>query len=63
MGTELAPSYANLFMSRFEGQYVYTNPSYTIVWKKITCDVFLIWPYGMPALEQVIDHLVQYVPL
>ena len=26
MGTKLAPSYANLFMTKFEEKYVYTYP-------------------------------------
>ena len=34
MGTKLAPSYANLFMSKFEDKYVYTYPLQPQLWIK-----------------------------
>ena len=33
IGTKLAPSYANLFMRKFEEKYVYTYPLQPILWK------------------------------
>ena len=57
MGTKLAPSYANLFMTKFEEKYVYTYPLQPKLWKRFIDDIFLIWPYGMDLLLEFIDHL------
>ena len=40
MGTKLAPSYANLFMAKFEGKYVYTYPLQPKLWKRFIDDIF-----------------------
>ena len=45
MGTKMAPSYANLFMTRFEGKYVYTYPVQPKLWKRFIDDIFLIWSH------------------
>ena len=45
MGTKLAPSYANLFMTKCEEKYVYTYPLQPILWKRFIDDIFFIWPY------------------
>ena len=50
MGTKLAPSYANLFMTKFEDKYVYTHPQQPLLWKRFIDDIFLIWPHGMNSL-------------
>ena len=44
MGTKLAPSYANLFMSKFEQDNVYTYHLQPTLWKRFIDDIFLIWP-------------------
>ena len=63
MGTKLAPSYANLFMSRFAGQHVYTNPSHPILRKRFTDDIFLLWPHRITAIQQLSDHLNAVYPI
>ena len=50
MGTKLAPSYANLFMTKFEEKYVITYQLQPKLWKSFIDDIFLIWPYGMSHL-------------
>ena len=57
MGTKLAPSYANLFMSSFEDKYVYTYPQQPTLWKRFIDDIFLIWPHGKESLNKFIKHL------
>ena len=57
MGTKLAPSYANLFMSKFEDKYVYTYPLQPLIWKRFIDDIFLIWPHGKNSLVEFIKHL------
>ena len=57
MGTKLAPSYANLFMTKFEEKYVYTYPRQPKQWKRFIDDFFMIWPHGMDSLLEFIDHL------
>ena len=46
MGTKLAPSYANLFMSHFEDKYVYRYPLQHFLWKRYIDGIFLIWTYS-----------------
>ena len=57
MGTKLVPSYANLFMTRFEEKYVYTYPLQPKLWKRFIDDIFLIWPHGMDSILEFINHL------
>ena len=45
IGTKLAHSYANLFMTRFEENYVYTYHLQPKLWKRFIDDIFLIWPH------------------
>ena len=57
MGTKLAPSYAKLFMTKFEEKYVYTYPLQPKLWKRLIDDIFIIWPHGMDSLLEFINHL------
>ena len=57
MGTKLAPSYANLFMTKFEEKYVYTYALQPKLWKRFIDDIFLIWPHGIDSLLKFIEHL------
>ena len=57
MGTKLAPSYANLLMTKFEEKYLYTYPLQPKLWKRFIDDIFLIWPHGMDLLLEFMDHL------
>ena len=57
MGTKMAPSYTNLFVTKFEEKYVHTYPLQPKLWKRFIDDIFLIWPHGMDSLLKLIDHL------
>ena len=57
MGTKLACSYANLFMTKFEEKFVYTYPLQPKLWKGFIDDIFLIWPHGIDSLLKFINHL------
>ena len=57
MGTKLAPSYANLFMTKFEDKYVFTYPLQPLLWKRFIDDIFLIWTHGRNSLTKFTGHL------
>ena len=57
MGTKLALSYANLFMSKFEQDHVYTYHLQPVLWKRFIDDIFLMWTHGMESLKEFILHL------
>ena len=57
MGTKLAPSYANLFMTKFEQNHVYTYHLQPTLWMKFIDDIFMIWAHGMDSLLEFIEYL------
>ena len=57
IGTKLAPSYANLFMTKFEQIHVYAYHLQPTLWKRFIDDIFMIWPHGMDSLLEFIQHL------
>ena len=57
MGTKLAPSYANLFMSEFEEKHVYTYDLQPKIWLRYIDDIFCIWQHGSAELEKFTTHL------
>ena len=57
MGTKLAPSCANLFMTKFEQIHIYTYHLQPTLWKRFIDDIFMIWPHGMDSLLEFIQHL------
>ena len=57
MGTKLTPSYANLFVTKFEQTHLYTYHLLPTIWKTFIDDIFMIWPHGMDSLSEFIKHL------
>ena len=57
MGTRLAPSYTNLFMSDFEDKFVYTYREQPLWWKRFIYDIFMLWTHGRDQLDEFIAHL------
>ena len=57
MGTKLALSYSNIFMSHFEEKYVNPHHNLPLLWKRFIDATFLIWTHGMNKLMQFITHL------
>ena len=57
MGTRVAPTYANIFMSDFEDRFVYTYHKQPLLWVRFIDDIFFIWEHGEPELEDFIAYL------
>ena len=57
MGAKLAPGYSNLFMSKFELDFVYTYHTQPLLWKRYIDDCFCIWTGTYQDLLKFIDHL------
>ena len=53
MGTKMAPSYANLFMDRFERAFLAQEPIQPLIWKRYMC----IWTGTRSELESFLDRL------
>ncbi|XP_041424932.1 uncharacterized protein LOC121395445 [Xenopus laevis] len=55
MGSNVAPSYANIFMGKFEEKFIYDNQlfkKHCIKWLRYIDDVFIIWEGPRLSLEQ-----------
>ncbi len=62
MGTKLAPSYANIFMAKFEHTYVYPHHAKFLVWWRYIDDIFTIFQCDKPTAEGFINDLNQCHP-
>ena len=52
MGTRVAPNFANVYMGRFEENFVYKTEwsNYVIIWVRFIDDIFLIWKGDIDSL-------------
>ncbi len=57
MGTKLAPSYANIFMAKFEHMYVYPSTTKFLIWWRYIDDIFTIFDCEMSEVETFIKDL------
>ena len=57
MGTRMAPSYANLFMDRFERAFLAQEPIQPLVWKRYIDDILCIWTGSRSELDNFLDRL------
>ena len=64
MGTRVAPNFANVYMGRFEENFVYKTDwsNYVIIWVRFIDDIFLIWKGDIDSLTEFIDHLNNAAP-
>ena len=62
MGTRMAPSYANLFMGRFEQHAIANALHKPLIWWRFIDDIFLIWTEGEEHLKHFISHLSSIHP-
>ncbi|XP_068090322.1 vomeronasal type-2 receptor 26-like [Hyperolius riggenbachi] len=62
MGSNVAPSYANLYMGLFEEAFVYSNclyQRYAKCWYRFIDDIFCVWAGPRSALDQFLIDLSQ----
>jgi len=57
MGTRVAPSYANIFMTNLEENLLEKAAHKPHTYKRFIDDIFLIWIYSLKSLEEFIDYL------
>ena len=57
MGTKMAPSYANLFMDRFERAFLAQEPIQPLIWKRYIDDILCIWTGSRSELDDFLDRL------
>ncbi|CAJ0954263.1 unnamed protein product [Ranitomeya imitator] len=60
MGSNVAPAYANLYMDRFERDFVYTNPGFqqhALAWYRYIDDVFCVWRGNLTSLLEFYDTI------
>ena len=58
LGTRMAPSYANLFMGKFEQEFLKTQNKFPLVWWRYIDDVFNLDTPG-PVSERVLTGVEQ----
>ncbi|XP_075425517.1 vomeronasal type-2 receptor 26-like [Ascaphus truei] len=60
MGSNVAPTYANIFMARFEEEFIYPHPGFINhghMWVRYIDDVFLIWLGDVGSLLSFISDI------
>ena len=57
MGSKMAPSYANLFLSLFEVNDLENAPFQPHTWLGYIDDIFMIWTKGLDNLKIFINYL------
>ena len=57
MGTRMAPSYANLFLGKFEHDALLRAPYQTYLWLWFIVDIFMISTEGLEKLKLFVDYL------
>ncbi|XP_071796343.1 uncharacterized protein [Asterias amurensis] len=62
MGTKMAPSYANLFMSQLEDRLLSSAPNRPLVWWRFIDDIFSIWCGDQDSLDEFTNHINSFHP-
>ena len=60
MGTRVAPTYANLFMSKLETDMLNSYQLKPKIWLRYIDDIFFIWEHGEEELTKWLEHLNNY---
>ena len=55
MGTQFAPNYANIFMTKIEHNAEHDKTP--LLWKRFIDDIFIIWPHSEVELLQFLNHI------
>ena len=56
MGTRMGPSYANLFLGKFEHNALLRASYKPYLWLRFIDDIFMIWTEGLEKLEVFVDY-------
>ena len=56
----MASSYANVSMGRFEEDFAYTYPDQPPIWKRLNGDCFCFWTGSRHTLDTFIDYLKSF---
>ena len=62
MGTVCAPSYAIIFMSQLESDFLATRQYVPRVWWRYIDDIFMIWPHSLEELYSFLSALNDFHP-
>ena len=62
MGSSMAPSYASLFMGKFEADFLKSAALQPLIWYRFLDDIFLIWEHSKEELEKFIENLNKFHP-
>ena len=62
MGSSMAPSYASLFMGKFEEDFLNMQSLKPTLWLRFLDDVFMIWDHSFEDLQQFIKKLNGFHP-
>ena len=62
MGTRMAPSYANLFLAKFETDALTHAPHQPHTWWRFIDDIFMIWTHTEDELRTFITYLSNIYP-
>ncbi len=57
MGTKVAPSLANIFMSHFEEKYIYTHDPAPDFYIKFLDDILIGWSHGDEKFDEFVKYL------
>ena len=57
MGTRVAPSYANIFMAKFEYENVYPHTAHCLVWWRYIDDIFAIFNTEIANIDKFVRKL------
>ena len=57
MGTQMDPSYANIFMGDLEESLLNAADKRPDVWWRYIDDVFVIWPFGEGCLVEFLNYI------
>ena len=62
IGTNMAPSYANIFMGIYEEDFMQTQNLQPLLWNRFIDDVFMVWTHGVDALHDFFVALNAFCP-
>ena len=62
MGTRMAPSYANLFLAKFETDALSRAPYQPHTWWRCIDDIFMIWTHSVDDLHAFTSYLNSIQP-